>query len=160
MEIVKLRMQLQGEQGVRLSAGATVSELGLRGLYRGVTACWLRDVPFSFIFFPLFSHTKRAFGGDTSIPALFAAGAVAGSLAAGAVTPFDVIKTRLQVKGGAERYSGILDCARKIAREEGLPAFGKGLVPRMLVQAPLFGCTLPSYEVLKAFYRQRQAQQA
>jgi len=149
MEIVKLRMQLQGESGVKLSAGATVAELGLRGLFRGVTACWLRDIPFSFIFFPLFAHLKKAFSGNDSIVGLFAAGGVAGALAAGAVTPCDVIKTRLQVKGGDLRYSGIADCARKLLKEEGIAAFSKGLVPRMIVQAPLFGCTLLSYGKLQ-----------
>lgn len=155
MEIVKLRMQLQGESGQKLSAAATVQQLGLRGLYRGTAACWLRDVPFSFIFFPLFAHVKQAFDGENSIVGLFAAGAVAGSISAGTVTPFDVVKTRLQVVGGDSRYSGILDCMRKIHAQEGWAAFTKGLAPRMIVQAPLFGCTLLSYEVLKAIYRSR-----
>lgn len=155
MEIVKLRMQLAGEAGVKTTAAAVVKDLGPRGLYRGVAACWLRDVPFSFVFFPLFAHLKRAFNGENSLPGLFAAGAMAGSLAAGIVTPADVVKTRLQVVGGNERYRGIADCIRKIAAEEGAVAFSKGLVPRMLVQAPLFGCTLLSYEILKAIYGAR-----
>ena len=107
MEIVKLRMQLQGEGGgPKLSAADTVKQLGLRGLYRGTAACWLRDVPFSFIFFPLFANLKTAFGGDESIVGLFTAGAMAGSLSAGMVTPCDVVKTRLQVVGGSDRYKG------------------------------------------------------
>jgi hypothetical protein len=156
MEIVKLRMQLAGRGTPGApppSAGATIAELGLAGLYRGVGATWLRDIPFSFIFFPLFANLKTALGGEHSLPALFAAGALAGSFSAGAVTPFDVVKTRLQVKGAEGRYRGIADCARTILREEGAAAFAKGLVPRMLVQAPLFGCTLLSYEILKGFSR-------
>jgi solute carrier family 25 (mitochondrial aspartate/glutamate transporter), member 12/13 len=155
MEIVKLRMQLAGETvgAPRLSAAGTISELGITGLYRGVAACWLRDVPFSFVFFPLFANLKIAFDGENSLVGLFSAGAIAGSFSAGFVTPFDVIKTRLQVKGGDARYKGIADCAVKIMREEGPMAFSKGLIPRMLVQAPLFGCTLLSYEILKALYR-------
>ena len=74
MEIVKLRMQLQGEAAaaaaaggggaaaaaaaVRKSAAGIVAELGVRGLYKGVAACWLRDVPFSVAFFPLFANLK------------------------------------------------------------------------------------------------------
>lgn len=135
------------------SAAEVFAQVGVRGVYRGVTATWLRDVPFSFIFFPLFAHCKRAFGGEKSLPGLFAAGAVAGSIAAGSVTPFDVVKTRLQAKGAETRYSGIADCVRKIARDEGPAAFSRGLVPRMLVQAPLFGCTLLSYEILKAVFK-------
>jgi solute carrier family 25 aspartate/glutamate transporter 12/13 len=72
MEIVKLRMQLQGEAAAaaagggasatapaaRKSAAGIVAELGVRGLYKGVAACWLRDVPFSITFFPLFANLK------------------------------------------------------------------------------------------------------
>ena len=53
----------------------TINELGLRGLYRGMFACWLRDVPFSFIFFPLFANLKTLLRGDESIVGLFTAGA-------------------------------------------------------------------------------------
>ena len=52
--------------------------------------------------------------------------------------------------------AGILDAFSKIYREEGVGAFAKGLGPRMLVQAPLFGITLLSYEVLKEIYRRKQ----
>lgn len=161
MEIVKLRMQLEALKpstpgSTRMSAGATVSSLGVRGLYTGATACWARDVPFSLVFFPLFANLKAAAAdskGETSLPALFASGAIAGSLSAAVVTPCDVVKTRLQVEGGSVKYKGVLHAFRSIAVEEGLRAFSKGLIPRMIVQAPLFGCTLLSYEILKAMYR-------
>jgi solute carrier family 25 (mitochondrial aspartate/glutamate transporter), member 12/13 len=158
MEIVKLRMQLAGEGAPagqpRLTAAQTVSELGFRGLYKGIASCWLRDIPFSIVFFPLYAHLNRTFNPrDDSIAGLFAAGAMAGSLAAGSVTPFDVVKTRLQVRGSP--YTGIVDCMKKTAANDGMIAFAKGWLPRMLVQAPLFGCTLLSYEILKEFYRRQ-----
>lgn len=48
--------------------------------------------------------------------------------AASLVTPADVIKTRLQVaaRAGQTTYSGVIDCFRKILREEGFRAFWKG----------------------------------
>ena len=147
MEIVKLRMQLAGESGAQASLGGTVKELGLRGLYKGTCATWLRDVPFSFIFFPLFANLKAAFNGEESLLGLIAAGACSGSIAAGSVTPFDVIKTRLQVAGS--KYSSIAHAARTILKEEGAQAFAKGLAPRMTVQAPLFGITMLCFDVLK-----------
>lgn len=48
--------------------------------------------------------------------------------AASLVTPADVIKTRLQVsaRAGQTTYSGVIDCLRKILKEEGFRAFWKG----------------------------------
>uniref|UniRef100_A0AAY4CA71 Mitochondrial glutamate carrier 2 n=1 Tax=Denticeps clupeoides TaxID=299321 RepID=A0AAY4CA71_9TELE len=125
---------------------------GLSGLYRGAGATLLRDVPFSMIYFPLFANLnalgRRAPGcqGDPQerAPFLqsFLAGCTAGSVAAVAVTPMDVIKTRLQTlqKGeGEDSYRGILDCTRRILRREGPAAFLKGATCRALVIAPLFG---------------------
>lgn len=147
MEIVKLRMQLAGESGAPKTAAAVVGELGLRGLYKGTAATWLRDVPFSIVFFPLFANLKIAFKGDESLFGLFCAGAISGSLSAGSVTPCDVIKTRLQVSGS--KYTGIGDAFRRIVAEEGASALFKGVAPRMTVQAPLFGITLLSFDLLK-----------
>lgn len=52
--------------------------------------------------------------------------------AASLVTPADVIKTRLQVaaRAGQTTYSGVVDCFRKILREEGPSAFWKGTAGR------------------------------
>lgn len=137
------------------ATGITVKLLktrGLAGLYRGAGATLLRDVPFSMIYFPLFANLN-ALGreqagcqGDVQAQApfwqSFLAGCTAGSVAAVAVTPLDVIKTRLQTlqKGeGEDSYRGIIDCTRRIMRREGPSAFLKGATCRALVIAPLFG---------------------
>ena len=158
MEIVKLRMQLAGESGARASLGDTVAALGLRGMYTGTAATLLRDVPFSIVFFPLFAHLKRAFNGNDSLLGLVAAGAISGSVAAGSVTPFDVVKTRLQVVGS--KYTGIAHAATTILREEGAAAFAKGLAPRMTVQAPLFGITMFCFDMLKRTLADREEREA
>lgn len=64
-----------------------------------------------------------------------------------AVTPMDVVKTRLQVirSGGEAAYNGMLDCVRKTYENEGIKAFYKGTVPRMIVIAPLFGISQMVY---------------
>ena len=53
---------------------------------------------------------------------------ITGAPAAFLTTPADVIKTRLQVvaREGQTTYNGILDCARKILKEEGGRALWKG----------------------------------
>lgn len=121
-------------------------EKGIAGLYKGLGATILRDVPFSIIYFPLFANLNKLGQKtpDEKSPFFvsFLAGCAAGSIAAVAVNPCDVIKTRLQsLQRGVneDTYSGIIDCTRKIWRSEGPAAFLKGAYCRALVIAPLFG---------------------
>jgi solute carrier family 25 aspartate/glutamate transporter 12/13 len=58
MENVKLNLQL-GKAGT--STMSMVRQLGLRGLYRGTPATLLRDIPFSFIFFPTSSYLRLVY---------------------------------------------------------------------------------------------------
>jgi len=156
LEIVKIRLQVAGEiaGGQRVSAFGVIKELGFFGLYKGSRACFLRDVPFSAIYFPAYAHLKPAFAdenGYNSPLSLLVAGAIAGMPAASLVTPADVIKTRLQVKAraGQTTYSGLTDAVKKIYVEEGFAAFWKGAVARMCRSSPQFGVTLVTYELLQ-----------
>ncbi|KAL9125316.1 MAG: hypothetical protein Q9217_005462 [Psora testacea] len=162
LEIVKIRLQVQGEvaktvEGVeRRSAMWIVRNLGLVGLYKGASACLLRDVPFSGIYFPTYNHLKRDFFGESptkklGIIQLLTAGAIAGMPAAYLTTPCDVIKTRLQVEArkGETKYTSLRHCAKSVYREEGFKAFFKGGPARVLRSSPQFGFTLAGYEVLQ-----------
>jgi solute carrier family 25 (mitochondrial aspartate/glutamate transporter), member 12/13 len=132
-----------------------VRNLGIMGLYKGATACLLRDVPFSAIYFPTYNHLKRDLFGESAqkklgVLQLLTAGAIAGMPAAYLTTPCDVIKTRLQVEArkGEATYNGLVDCAKKVYRDEGFKAFFKGGPARILRSSPQFGFTLAAYEVL------------
>ena len=60
----KIRLQVQGE-AAKLEGAAPkgaihiIRQLGVLGLYRGASACLLRDIPFSAIYFPAYSHLKK-----------------------------------------------------------------------------------------------------
>ena len=138
------------------SAMWIVRNLGLVGLYKGASACLLRDVPFSAIYFPTYSHLKRDFFGESptkklGILQLLTAGAIAGMPAAYLTTPCDVIKTRLQVEArkGEATYTGLRHAAKTIWKEEGFTAFFKGGPARIFRSSPQFGFTLAAYEVLQ-----------
>ncbi|XP_062258353.1 electrogenic aspartate/glutamate antiporter SLC25A12, mitochondrial-like [Platichthys flesus] len=159
LEIVKIRLQVAGEitTGPRVSALNVVRDLGFFGLYKGAKACFLRDVPFSAIYFPVYAHTKQKLADeDGSLGALqlLTAGAIAGVPAASLVTPADVIKTRLQVaaRAGQTSYNGVIDCFGKILKEEGFRALWKGAGARVLRSSPQFGVTLVTYELLQRWF--------
>ncbi|MBN3287096.1 CMC1 protein, partial [Polyodon spathula] len=163
LEIVKIRLQVAGEitTGPRVSALSVVRDLGFFGLYKasfyfkvGAKACFLRDIPFSAIYFPVYAHTKTQLTdehGQLGALQLLTAGAIAGVPAASLVTPADVIKTRLQVaaRAGQTTYSGVIDCFRKILQEEGFSALWKGAGARVFRSSPQFGVTLVTYELLQ-----------
>lgn len=167
LEIVKIRLQVQGQVQKEVAAAAKdavprrsamwiVRNLGLVGLYKGASACLLRDVPFSAIYFPTYNHLKRDFFGESQtkklgILQLLTAGAIAGMPAAYLTTPCDVIKTRLQVEArqGDTAYTSLRHCAQTIYREEGFKAFFKGGPARIMRSSPQFGFTLAGYEVLQ-----------
>ena len=136
-----------------------MKNLGLFGLYRGASACLLRDVPFSAIYFPTYSHLKKGWFGESptkklGILQLLISGAIAGMPAAYLATPCDVIKTRLQVEArkGQTHYRGLIHCASTIWREEGFRAFYKGGPARVMRSSPQFGFTLAAYEVLQTLF--------
>jgi len=156
-ELVKIRLQTATISGKPIKPLDVVRELGPRGLFTGASACLLRDVPFSAIYFTLYGNLKkwsRDENGHLPIQKLFLSSAGAGMVAAVSVTPADVIKTRLQVKGdkSVTKYTGIADCFSRIVREEGPKALFKGSVPRMMIISPLFGITLMVYEVLQGYF--------
>ncbi|KAI4897209.1 hypothetical protein NFI96_015913 [Prochilodus magdalenae] len=159
LEIVKIRLQVAGEitTGPRVSALSVIRDLGLFGLYKGAKACFLRDIPFSAIYFPCYAHVKAGLAdeeGRVGPGRLLLAGAVAGMPAASLVTPADVIKTRLQVaaRAGQTTYNGLIDCFWKILREEGPRAFWKGAGARVFRSSPQFGVTLVTYELLQRWF--------
>ncbi|XP_067256421.1 mitochondrial glutamate carrier 1 [Chanodichthys erythropterus] len=123
-----------------------LKDKGIAGLYTGLGATLLRDVPFSIIYFPLFANLnslgRRNSDGSAPFYISFLSGCLAGCTAAVAVNPVDVLKTRLQSLARGRQddtYSGVRDCIRKILHREGPSAFLKGAYCRALVIAPLFG---------------------
>ncbi|KAJ3922214.1 mitochondrial carrier domain-containing protein [Lentinula edodes] len=165
LEIVKIRLQVQGEAAkaegaVPRGAMHIIRQLGLVGLYKGASACLLRDIPFSAIYFPAYGHLKSDVfkegynGKQLSFIETLAAAGIAGMPAAYFTTPADVVKTRLQVEArkGQTHYKGLRDAFVKIYHEEGFRALFKGGPARVLRSSPQFGFTLLAYEQLKKLF--------
>ena len=120
-----------------------------RGVYAGTGATLLRDMPFTALQFAFFEQLKALLGPSAWTPdGLLLCGLAAGAGAGAATTPLDVVKTRLQTQPtGADRpYTGVWQCLRTIATQEGPQALFKGIGPRILWVAPASAITLSVYE--------------
>lgn len=42
----------------QINALVVIRELGITNLYRGIRACWMRDISYASIFFPLYANAK------------------------------------------------------------------------------------------------------
>ncbi|VDM54907.1 unnamed protein product, partial [Angiostrongylus costaricensis] len=163
MELLKIQMQDQGRTTVPGQKKMTALELttklfkerGIAGLYKGLGPTFARDVTFSVIYFPMFAYLdslgprKNDGSGNAVFWTSFFAGLTSGALSSFAVTPLDVIKTRIQTinKGANEvRYKNVVD-AFTILELEGSRALFKGAACRMMVMAPLFGIAQTVYYI-------------
>ncbi len=69
-------------------------------------------------------------------------------------TPVEVIKCRLQIQQSAnlsKKYSGPIDCAKKIFIENGLTGLYKGFTGCLLFRS-FFWCLWGSYEVTRILF--------
>lgn len=152
MELLKIKGQEAGSQGKRFNLAATVGEIlrkeGPAGFYRGWCSTLIRDVPFSFLYFPMYAelHSSAAFGGGDSFRGNLAAGMISGALAGAFSTPTDVIKTRLQNQAPGELKMSWAECVKNVAKE-GPAAFFKGTGPRMICIGSLFAVAQGFYEL-------------
>ncbi|XP_061187440.1 mitochondrial S-adenosylmethionine carrier protein-like [Saccostrea echinata] len=137
VEVIKQRAQT-----TRFSSSEvlrkTLTMEGMRGLYRGYVSTVLRDIPFSFVQYPLWEYLKKTWSSIQGSPLdpwqSSICGATAGCIAAGITTPLDVAKTRIMLAetGSALSTGSITFVLKTVHRESGVRGLFAGVVPRML----------------------------
>ncbi|KAM3065116.1 hypothetical protein ACMFMF_011421 [Clarireedia jacksonii] len=87
----------------------------------------------------------------------FAAGAIAGVSEILVMYPLDVVKTRVQLQTGkevgADHYNGMVDCFRKIIKNEGFSRLYRGIEAPILMEAPKRATKFAANESWGKFYR-------
>lgn len=140
VEIAKQRRQAlsfkYNTSSVEILYHAIKTEGIRRGLYRGSGTTVMREVPFSFIQFPLWEYFKQnwtATTGTALTPVSVAiCGAIAGGIAAGLTTPLDVAKTRIMLADQDSVNTSVFKILHSIYRERGIKGVFAGFVPRVL----------------------------
>ncbi|KAI8923444.1 mitochondrial carrier domain-containing protein [Entophlyctis helioformis] len=115
------------------SAKSIMRTEGIPGFFRGFGATALRDAPYAGIYVVFYENFKTLLGEVTSAPTpviTMAAGIFGGFSATLATQPFDMVKTRMQLK--PSEYSGLIGSFVTIAKREGARGFFSGILPRLL----------------------------
>jgi len=137
----------------------TVKKSGFASLYNGLGAGIWRQVFYAssrYGLFQVFRDTLTQYR-EMDFAARLSCATAAGGLAALFSCPCEVSLVRLSNDASlpeAERrnYKGVMDCAQRIAREEGVTAFWRGSMP-FVTRACLVGATqVATYDQFKAIY--------
>lgn len=170
LEMIRTKMQSKRMKynEVMRAVKISVKDEGIFSLWRGLGATILRDVPFSCIYWTGYESLKAYFNQpEPRFGFSFLAGATAGSIAAVATLPFDVVKTHKQIELGELELlkqkqpnhltmssSSTKDVIKKIYQQSGYRGLFAGLTPRIIKVAPACAIMISTYEFGKAFFRQ------
>jgi len=139
--VVTQNMQVGRYRSLSQAVATTFKKGGVREFYRGYGTTVAREVPFSFIQFPLYEAFKKAWSsaqdGDIGPWQGASCGSLAGAIAGTVTTPLDVARTRIMLESpgggsGAQKYSGIVQTLSRVRVEEGTSALFRGMLPRLV----------------------------
>lgn len=154
VDTIKTQMQALGScpiKSVSLSQAlkSILKSQGPAGLYRGIGAMGLGAGPAHAVYFSVYEICKKSFsGGNPNNSLAHAVSGVFATVASDAVfTPMDMVKQRLQLSNSP--YKGVLDCVRRVIREEGFRAFYASYKTTVLMNAPFTAVHFTTYEAAK-----------
>ena len=132
---------------------------GVIGFWKGNLVNIVRTAPFKAINFSAFDTVRTAITKTFDVKentvadevSLFLSGAFACGTAVTICYPMDVVRTRLVVRGGTQKYKNILSCIRILYKEEGLASFYRGILPAMAQMTPNAAVYYSVYNSLKQY---------
>ena len=184
VELVKVQLQVQGAaQSAAGGGGATAGAVAgtapkpkfrgpvdvlrnlilrhgmRRGLFLGLGATLLRDIPSFGFYFGFYEMLRRMFAGSSRTVAELSgfetmlAGAAGGVASWVVIYPFDVVKSRLQAQDLDHRvYRGTWDCMTQTFRAGGTRALFSGLGTTVLRSIPVNMAIFYTYELLNRWF--------
>ena len=183
MDCIKQRLQLgYHHNSVYDCACAMFRHEGPKAFILSYPTTLLMNVPYAVIMGTANEAIRNALNpaDEYSLGTYVTAGAGAGMVAAAATTPLDVVKTRLQTQhlrfalphelrqseaAGTNklpcprqpiRYTGMLQAARMLYREEGAAIFARGMQARVMIHAPSVAICWTTYESIKHLLKQHR----
>ena len=130
------------------AAGSTSFWRGIRGMYRGIGSCTLRDVAQSAVYYYCAESLNRSewmnrkFGNATPL----IAGAITGVAHVSAEFPFDTVKSRFQTDLALRKYS---EAIAELATPGVLRKVSRALVPALTRAVVAHSCSFLAVQQLK-----------
>ncbi|KAK3834167.1 MAG: mitochondrial carrier domain-containing protein [Linnemannia elongata] len=137
---------------------------GIRGLWAGFGATAMRDAPLAGLYVLFYEQAKTYLGNlratssyfDVSTPTIhMVAGVTAGFFSTTLTHPFDMLKTRMQLKPA--EYKNVLQAARKVLMEEGAIGFLDGILVRTVRKSIHSAISWTVYEEVVRWHVSRKA---
>ncbi|KAK1595018.1 mitochondrial carrier domain-containing protein [Colletotrichum navitas] len=162
LDLVKVRLQVRRPDAPKSMSGTFAHIFrnhGVTGLYNGLSASLLRQMTYSTVRFGAYEEMKvratRANGGKApSFPVLVAMASASGFVGGISGNAADVLNVRMQQDAAlpaAERrnYRHALEGMLRMAREEGLGSWFRGVLPNSMRAAAMTASQLASYDTFK-----------
>jgi len=165
VDLFKSQMQVQYEasKGAALTqkyssftdcARTIIKNHGIRGMYQGLGATFLRDIPGNAIYFGVYESARRALAKGEKVETLPAwkvlmAGGISGMAYWVFAFPADVVKSSIQADSpdaSKKRYHGIMDTIKKVYQANGFRGFWKGFTPCIIRSFPANAVCFFGYE--------------
>eukprot|EP00744_Colponema_vietnamica_P019599 GILI01027760.1.p1 GENE.GILI01027760.1~~GILI01027760.1.p1 ORF type:complete len:329 (-),score=45.87 GILI01027760.1:27-1013(-) len=175
LDLLKTRLQVQKEtvnpkyKGMIDGFKVIFKEEGARGLYSGLGPTLLGLIPNWAVYFTSYSWLKSYISNLTGSDPVtnhwvhISSSMGAGCITAGATNPIWVVKVRMQTQSTLmhpdHHYTGIIDCFRRIKREEGMKGFYRGLGPSLIGVSHVM-IQFPMYEKIKNTFEKSSGQSA
>ncbi|KAL1921857.1 uncharacterized protein VTP21DRAFT_10499 [Calcarisporiella thermophila] len=156
VDFLKTRMQILNPSPAAVYTGISnafsriTSTEGVTRLWRGVNSVILGAGPAHALYFATYEKCKDVFGGNREgyhPIATSVAGAIASIFHDAFMTPFDVIKQRMQLHGST--HPTIMACARSVYRVEGLRAFYISYPTTLSMSIPFQSIQFTTYEFFR-----------
>eukprot|EP01029_Cantina_marsupialis_P017961 TRINITY_DN406_c2_g1_i1.p1 TRINITY_DN406_c2_g1~~TRINITY_DN406_c2_g1_i1.p1 ORF type:complete len:301 (+),score=71.49 TRINITY_DN406_c2_g1_i1:100-1002(+) len=170
LDVIRVRLQNMGSKNIQMAVkdcttcsglrqnslkvlGSVIKSEGPATLWAGALTAMYAAIPSTMIYFTMYDELKMTFG-KTNLPTFFVP-AVAGGLArivtTTAVSPFELIRTRLQAEGNI----GMMNIIKEEAKRGGL---WRGFLPTLYRDVPFSVLYWTSYEAIRPLLGEKQQQ--
>jgi solute carrier family 25 carnitine/acylcarnitine transporter 20/29 len=149
-DCVKIQVQTNNKlTGIASAVKYLYKVDGFKGFFRGILPPLYGSTALSAVCFGLYDQSSNFFRRytDDEFVASFSGGTVVGVTTACFMTPFDLVKTQLQMQSGrTSLYNNELDCVRQIMRIGGTRAIFRGFFPTLVREVFGYGVYFSTYD--------------